>query len=253
MAEAIIDSLHDAIARNSPAVVSFPSAGMLRHCKTRFLAEELDGFWVESSPGDAALVDEVIQHRKPVGMAFKSAQQKVIFTAIVVRREPQYRMNAQTTVEALLLDFPEKIKAVQRRTAYRVCISSSTEIIVRVWRIADHWILRDKPSATTEVQISLRNLSIGGMCMLCPPKDGEPIRLVPDTRLRITLAYGPHECLLEGRVRHIQPTPDKSVRAGVQFKKLEDDLDGRQTLSRLTSIVGELHREEVRRVRLGVA
>jgi hypothetical protein len=89
--------------------------------------------------------------------------------------------------------------------------------------------------------------------MLCPPKDGEPIRLTPDTRLRITVSFGQNECLLEGRVRHIRPTPDKSLRVGVQFKKLEDDLDGRQTLSRLTSIVGELHREEVRRVRLGVA
>jgi hypothetical protein len=38
----------------------------------------------------------------------------------------------------------------------------------------------------------------------------------------------------------------------VQFKTLENNLDGRQILAQLTRIVGELQREEVRRLRLGL-
>jgi hypothetical protein len=38
----------------------------------------------------------------------------------------------------------------------------------------------------------------------------------------------------------------------VQFKKLQNDLEGRQNVAALTQIVGELQRDEVRRIRLGL-
>ena len=41
-----------AIVRNAAVVLSLPSAGLLRHHKSRFLAETDEGFWVESVPAE---------------------------------------------------------------------------------------------------------------------------------------------------------------------------------------------------------
>ena len=59
------------------------------------------------------------------------------------------------------------------------------------------------------------------------------------------------ELVLDGRLRS-GPTSDKTVGyAGIVFKRLEGDLDGRQKLASIAKIVAELSREEVRRVRRG--
>src|SRR5262245_53344282 len=106
MANEGIEILLDAIARNSPVVLSLPSAGMLRHHKSRFLAEGDGGFWVESAPRDRLLVDELMASQNPVGISFRSGGQKVSFIAPILQRDPSYRMNAQTILEALRLPFP---------------------------------------------------------------------------------------------------------------------------------------------------
>jgi len=49
MADNNEEILRQAIARNLGAVLSLPSAGMLRHCKSRFLSE-LDGGILFESP-----------------------------------------------------------------------------------------------------------------------------------------------------------------------------------------------------------
>jgi hypothetical protein len=42
MTEAKVDPLWDAVSRNAAVVLSLPSAGALRHHKTRFLAKSDD-------------------------------------------------------------------------------------------------------------------------------------------------------------------------------------------------------------------
>jgi len=253
MGDSTLKALRAAIARNSAAVLTLPSAGMVRHCKTRFLADDQEGFWIESDQTQGPLLDELIFRGADVGISFKTGAIKTIFTTPIVCRQSQYRLNAELTVEALRLRFPDKVTAVQRRANYRVSIPNDSELVVRVWRIPEHWVLRDRPSATMEVGSQARDLSMGGVGLQCPPKDGEQVRMVADCRLRVLLSYSGTEVLVEGRVRHVRPTPDHSQRVGVQFRKLQDDLAGRQALSMLTTIVGDLHREELRRLRLGMA
>lgn len=253
MSDSTLEALREAIVRNAGAVLSLPSAGMLRHFKTRFLTVADAGFWIEGAPQQGGLVDELIAKGLSAGVAFKSGQDKIIFTAPVLKRDPAYRINRELVVEGVFLGYPSKIKTVQRRANYRVMIPAECELSARVWKIPEHWILRDKPSATLEMPVRVRDLSTGGMGLLMTPKEGQSTPLVADTRLRIVISYGSYEALIEGRAKHIRTTPDQSLRVGVQFRKLDDDLEGRQTLSKLTSIVGTLHREEVRRMRLGVA
>jgi c-di-GMP-binding flagellar brake protein YcgR len=239
--------LSEAVARNFGAVLSLPSAGMLRHCKTRFLMEEPGAFWIESVSGQTDLIDQLIAQQHPVGIAFKSATNKVVFTTTVRRRDPGFSPNAGLTLEALLLDFPKDIKAVQRRSDYRVKIVPDCGLETRMWRIPEHFILRDRPSGTFELTARVRDLSTGGMGVFCSSRDGADLKLAPDQRLRIMLRFEDLEAVIEGRARHMVTTPEKSIRIGVQFKKLENDLEGRQILSKLTNIVARLQRQEIRR------
>ena len=111
----------------------------------------------------------------------------------------------------------------------------------------------DRPLAAQEVECELRDLSTGGMGLTFRGKDSEPPKVSTEDRLRIELTHSGDKILLEGRMRHpTAPKKETQFRAGIQFKALENNLDGRQILAQLTRIVGELQREEVRRLRLGL-
>ena len=246
--------LTDAIARNSAIVLSLPSAGMLRHHKSRFLAEEADGFWIESALNDRMLIDELIANQTGVGISFRAGPQKVSFVVPIVKRNPEFSMNAETRLEALQLTFPADVKAVQRRNNYRVRVPEDSDLRVRAWRVPEYFILAEKPMAAQELVARVRDISIGGLGVFLLPKGEEPPKVLSGERLRISLRYRElDELILEGRLRYIPPagTPTP-IRAGIQFKKLENNLEGRQNLAALTRIVGELQREEVRRTRLGI-
>jgi c-di-GMP-binding flagellar brake protein YcgR len=178
----------------------------------------------------------------------------VVFGSPIQRRETGHRINATTAVEAICLSFPSEIKAIQRRNNYRVRIMPGDELSVRTWRIAEQAPLRDLPMHAQEVACELHDLSLSGMGVLFRGECGGPPRISTEDRLRIELSHGGKQMLLEGRVRHPTRQPKQSsVRAGVQFKALEEDLEGRQTLARLSRILGELQREEARRFRLGLS
>jgi c-di-GMP-binding flagellar brake protein YcgR len=249
-----LEMLTDAIARNAGIVLSLPSAGMLRHHKSRFLAAGRGGFWVEAAPGEGPLIDSLIVSQQSAGISFKAAHIKVVFPTTVLHRDPVYTINSSVQVEALLLAMPAEIKAIQRRNNHRAQIAAGRELTARTWRIAEHTYLGDRPTHAQEVVCELRDLSVGGMGVMFLGKDGQPPKVSNEDRLRIELSHGENKILLEGRMRYpTTPIQETSARAGVQFKALEDHLDGRQILAQLTRIVGELQREEVRRFRLGLS
>lgn len=250
------DVLTEAVARNSATVLSLPSAGMLRHHRSRFLNETGEGVWLESIPTERALIEALITAAQPCGVSFKSGDQKVTFAARALKLDGEYRINADTVVPALLLQRPAEVKAVQRRNNYRVPVREDSDVRVRVWRIAEHVRLRDKPPRAAELAVALRDISNGGVGLTLMAKDGEPPKVLPDERVRVLLKYQDNdEFLVEGRMRSPRATPGKTdtIQTGVQFKKLQDGLEGRQTLTELTKIVGALHLAEVRRHRMGIA
>jgi hypothetical protein len=245
--------LADAVARNSAAVLSLPSAGMLRHHKSRFLAQTSEGLWIESVAGDVPLIEDLLSRKTPVGISFKFPPNKASFLVPILRRDPAYRLNADFVVEALLVQSPTKIKPVQRRNNYRVRVPEGSPFNVRVWKIADHAILRDRPLASQLINVKARDLSVGGLGVTLQPDPSEPRSLCSSQRLRIELKFEEIELILEGVLRIANADPSASAaRAGIQFKKLENDLAGRQAMAAVTRIVGEFQREEVRRSRLGI-
>jgi c-di-GMP-binding flagellar brake protein YcgR len=264
MADDTQQILDDAVARNLGIVLSLPSAGMLRHHKSRFLAVADDGIWIECPHDDRALIDDLMQRKLSAAVSFKSSVNKTSFVSQIVKRDDKHQINAQTVVEALLISRPAEIKSVQRRTDYRVRLHESAELSVKIWRIAEQADLQVPPSATAEVKVQMRDISSGGMGItVFPPAEetatmAQKMGLMSDERLRIELRAGEHQLIIEGRVRHAPRNDDKAIaekrpqRVGVQFSKLGSDLEGRRSLATLTRIIGEMQREEARRARLGM-
>lgn len=254
MADNNEEILRQAVARNLGAVLSLPSAGMLRHCKSRFLAELDGGILFESPVTESALITELIAKQQPCGVSFRTGVNKVMFAAPIIRAESAWHMNADSVVDAVLLQFPTQIKSIQRRSNYRVEVPPDCEMSVRVWRIGERAYLKEQPMAALEIKTVVRDLSTGGVGVRFSGKDKEPPVVGTEDRLRILMTYQNESLIMEGRMRApTARTADNSVVTGIHFKKLENDLEGRKMLATLTRIVGELQRNEVRRIRLGLA
>jgi len=246
--------LEDAVARNAAIVLSLPSAGLVRNLKSRFLGGCEEGIWIEIPDSGAALVKGLSGNHHQLAVSFKVQVRRVSFVTAIDRIEDAYRVNAETTVAAFLIARPKNLKSVQRRAAYRVRVYQDSDIRVRAWMLSEHTVLLDRPSATQEIKVELRDVSLGGIGVKIVSPESLPHPLVEGLRIRVQLEYNDIDLLLDGRLRNPPPTDgSKQVVTGIVFKILEADLEGRQKLSALTRIIGEMHREEVRRTRLGLA
>jgi hypothetical protein len=256
MSESSQEVLADAIARNTGLVLSLPSAGLLRHHKSRFLAPAEDGFWVESVPGETPLIQELIGTGRAAGLSFRSGPNRVMFASPLKREEQNYCVSGATNVRALLIAHPDPalIKMIQRRSNYRVVLTPDMGMTARVWRMAARAHLDDKPLRTAELIVEARDFSVGGLGVVVRPNEHGEVKVSTEDRLRIEITYGQVVMVMEGRIRAPNGTPDPTagLRTGIQFNALQDDLDGRKQLSRLNSILGELQREEIRRFRMGL-
>jgi hypothetical protein len=140
---------------------------------------------------------------------------------------------------------------MQRRNSYRVRVPPESELVVRCWRMTRRAEIHDKPLSSQELSLDVRDISLGGLGVTFHGSDGEPPKVTPEDRLRLELKYGKLEMLIEGRMRSSQIDPTaKSFRTGIRFCFVQAGIEDRQTLTRLTKIVGELQREEVRYQRM---
>lgn len=238
--------LYDAVARRSGLVLSLPSPAGLVNRKSHFVGDDESGVWVEAV-GEWPLVEKLISGRMPVGVSFRGGDARHVFVAPMVRRDPAYplRDGSGASCPALLVAFPQEIRAVQRRNSYRVRIPPDAEFSVRCYRIARRAELRDRPLPGQEVLAEARDISLGGLGITFRGQDNEAPKVSQEDRIRLDLRYRDLEVLVEGRMR--TPTgkqPPNAICTGVRFVFLQDGIQDRQTLAKLTKIVGELQREE---------
>ena len=253
MADNDANILAQSIARNMPAILSLPSAGMLRHYKSRLVGELEGGILVQAPENEGALICELMRNQTPCGVSLRSGVMKVVFASPIRRVERGWQINEDLFVDVLLLEFPKQIKVAQKRADYRVEIPRETDISLRVWRLGPCDLLKTQPSAATEVKAEIRDLSMGGAGVTLIGEDGQLPKICGEDRLRVELNYDGQSMVLEGWMRSPSAAPqgDKIV-TGIQFKKLQDDLEGRQKQAQLVRIVGELQRLDLRRARVGL-
>jgi c-di-GMP-binding flagellar brake protein YcgR len=166
----------------------------------------------------------------------------------------EYRINASTCLPAVLIVNPTKLKAVQRRAHYRIRAYDGCGLTARVWRIAPCAHLNDRPVKAQELNVTLRDISLGGIGAVFSGEEGKPPKVTTEDRLRIELRYGEDVLLVEGQMRPpFGPQAENTISTGVSFKEMEKDIEGRRKLAQLTRITGEMQRDEMRRTRLGIA
>jgi len=245
--------VREAAARNIAAVLSLPSAGMFRNHKSRFIADLEGGLLLEAPGDDRHLIAELLRTQSPCLVSFRSGVHKVNFATLIRRVEPQWQINNEMTVSALLLEFPSKILATQKRSDYRVEIPPDCEIAVKVWRISNQEVIDKTPSATKEVIAQIKDLSTGGVGVKLIGAEGQKPKICVDDRLRVALRYNNETLILEGQMRQPSVAPTgNTISTGIKFILKEDSLEGRRTHARLVGIVGELQRQEIRLSRLGL-
>jgi hypothetical protein len=145
---------------------------------------------------------------------------------------------------------PDRIEAIQRRSYYRVCVPTSLKVNVVVW----HRSGKPMPEVPMHqyVQGRLVDLSAGGVqiAMASPPSGSVSADLPrPDFKkgqyIGIRFTPLPYETPLtvSAQIRNVLPTADGSTLClGLQLVGLEASLEGRQTLSRIASVVDQYYR-----------
>jgi c-di-GMP-binding flagellar brake protein YcgR len=245
--------LLNAVERNTAIVLSLPSAGMSRNHKSRLLCEMEGGILIEAPHGDPVLIADLIKKKTRCAISFNSGAFKIIFASPIRRYVESWKLSGDTTVNALLLEFPAEIEATQRRSNYRVDLPPDSDVSIRVWRISNSESLKDTPVAAKEVTAQVRDMSQAGIGVKLIGKDGALPKIGTEDRLRVAIVYLGKVLIVEGKLtRAVDGSSGNSIITGIHFKKLEANLEGRQILSQLMRIVGELQRDELRRVRLGL-
>jgi c-di-GMP-binding flagellar brake protein YcgR len=238
-----------AIERNSALVISLPSAGILRNYKSRFLGSHPEGFWIEAASEEKPLIEELLRSGQSVGIAFRSGPNKVLFAVPIKEYNPLLQVNAETQTPAMLLPIPAELKTIQRRTNYRVAITPDADLSVRMWKLAEHTHLNDRPLPSQEIKAELRDISLGGLGVFLRSRTGGDPQVIAGQRVRTELKFGEVILLLDGRIREGTEANATGMRTGVAFKTLDNQLEGRQKLAQLARLVGDLQRDEVKRLR----
>jgi len=240
--------LQQAIDRNTPITFTLPSAGMQRAHRSRLLSVSDEGILFESIAGEADAIDVLIKTEQPVTISFRSDTQKVEFTSRVLKRLRGHRLNASTLVEAVLIDKPTSIKAVQRRNDYRVSVPSDSGISFRFWRITEQADLAEPPMSTALMVIDIRDFSVGGCGGTWKRRKEDPPIIVADQRLRVELDGPTGKAILDARLRFLEKINEPDFRrVGVQFVINATSIQDRQKTIILNKLLSELQRQELRR------
>lgn len=242
--------VQDAIERNTPIMLALPSAMVVKPYRSRLLQVTNEGIYLESITGQGDAIDALIASKQPVLVAFRADVRRVEFSGPIIKRLRGYRLNATTLIEALVIQRPDAVKAVQRRADYRVGVPADSEISFQFHRITEQADVAETPMATAAMCVDVRDFSAGGCGGTWKRKRDEP-KAVPDQRLRVEINSVVGKIILDGRMRFAQPLHEPElVRVGIQFTLNTNSIPDRQKMLQINKLMGELQRMELRRKRL---
>ena len=264
--------LQTAIDKKVPAIMSFLSRGKWHIAKVRLAALWDNRFSVESEHSKDKPHPINIQVDQPVGISFKHECGKFVFDTTVVDLEPSSDSTQQDWGGTIMLEVPDRIEMIQRRSYFRVNIPDSLKVGAVLWRRAQKQQAETSacsgPDTASPVhqyyQGRLVDISAGGaqvavdarlaFCDTNPgPKSfsGDQSTSVqePDFRngqfvgLRFTPLPYEIPLTLNAQIRHILPAADReTVYLGLQIVGLESSYEGRQVLARLVGVVERYYR-----------
>ncbi len=138
---------------------------------------------------------------------------------------------------------PAEVSVLQRRANFRTPVPAGAPLGIVVWKVPPHWVLRDKPKPSAQLKVEMIDLSTGGMCLNILPHRVGPESVAKDDRIRIEMKFEDSEAILDATVVYrAEPAGDTSVRVGLMFRKLENNIEGRRGLFLVNRAIGALQR-----------
>lgn len=270
--------LRTVISEKVPAIMSYLSKGKWHVAKV--VLTNLNGkrLSIESIRAQNKQRPINIQVGQPVGISFKHEYGKYVFDTTVTGLElPVGQSSEQPAGDenrgrggSIVLEAPDRIEVVQRRSYFRVEVPESLKVKVLLWhRSAKHETNNRAQDRSEQVhkccQGRLLDISAGGAQVVVPNEnlknypaaDGQMNK--PDGSadsdtgkssfkkgqfLWVRFTPMPYERPLtfSAQIRNILPTADaQGISLGLQIVGLEASPEGHEVLTRLISIVGRYY------------
>jgi len=198
------------------------------------------GFWFQTSAWPGAFLNSATTNNLRVSIVFGTSGAAVQLQADMLSLESS---GADPDSVIVRCAKPGEIALVQRRAHFRVPVPAGAPLLLTVWKIPDHWVLRDKPKPSTQLRVELLDISPGGVCVKVLPHRLGPDSISPGDRLRAELSFGESSAVFDGRViHHVQLSTDAGARVGVAFRQLDNTIEGRRASVLLDRVIGSLQR-----------
>jgi c-di-GMP-binding flagellar brake protein YcgR len=138
---------------------------------------------------------------------------------------------------------PSELALVQRRAHFRASTPAGGPLGLSVWKVPDHWVLRDKPKPSAQLRVELVDISPGGVCLKVLPHRIGPEAVAMGDRLRAELQFSQTSAVFDCRVVYRSGSAaDGSIRVGISFRQLENSIEGRRGSALLDRVLGALQR-----------
>ena len=239
IAEELRESLQKVVDDGDTGVMSYQTRGKWHVSDVLFKTLTDSAIHVEIKLQERPIPAD-IQINQPVGISVQHEFNKYVFEAVVIGFESSVN---EACGGKIVLELPDRIERMQRRSYTRVAVPKQLNIKVLFWH-------RGYMDSSTEVPLEnywqgkLIDLSAGGMQIGIDVEHGVNFRAAQLVGLQFTPMSYQKPMLLEAQVKHLaENAEDKKLYVGVEFIGLESSGEGRKKLRRLVSIVDEYERQ----------
>ncbi|MHC4545129.1 MAG: flagellar brake protein [Planctomycetota bacterium] len=244
--------LKTAIEEKVPAIMSYLSKNKWHVTKvllTNLGANRLNiEIWPREKPHPIN-----IHTNQSVGVSIKYGYGKFVFDTTVVGLELSRGPDQQGQSGTIVLEVPDRIEIVQRRSYFRVDVPRSLKVNVLIWhrglnrvpnpKLCDPEKQGDNSDEAGDKRRDyykgrLVDISAGGAQIAVDTTQKPDFR--KSQFIGLTFTPMPYEkpLILDAQIRNILPTADdKNICLGIQLVGLEASPEGRQVLQRLCNVV----------------
>lgn len=239
--------LQTVVDKREPAIMSYLSKDKWHVAKVLMTELSDNRLYVEGCHSGRKPHPVNIRLEQPVGVNFKHAYGKFVFDTTVVALEPSADPDSGGVI---VLNMPDRIGVVQRRSYFRVNVPDSLRVNVVIWhrtsRAKDK--SKNKDNKQNYFEGRLMDISAGGAQILMPLKgySDDDALAVTESDFRKGQFIGvrftpmPYETplMFSAQIRNVLPTAERDgLSMGLQIVGLEASDEGRQVLSRLATVV----------------
>ena len=234
----IVDS---AIENGSDAIAFIEFDSHTLSFSAKFLGRDGGGFRFETGFLPSKVTTEAIAAGLTATFRFGISGAAIEFQANILSQKKN------TGPAIVRCDSPGGFIIRQRRAHFRAPVRTDPPLEMVVWKIPPHWILRDKPKPSMLLKVELVDLSVGGMCLNILKHRLGPEAIAVGDRLRAEISFKDEQAMFDMSVIYRAGLkPDGSMRVGISFRKVENNIESRKGTHLLNQAIAALQRQNIR-------